>query len=214
VIIPGQREMVRAKAEGRAPDPIHGQRGRQRSVHNTYFTLPVLFAMISNHYALTYGAKYNAIVLIAMSVGGACIRAWFVARHKAHERGGKTSPWSLALGLIALGTVMIALAPSRSGGSIGQTGTTDRATVQARFDAIQGIVMQRCLPCHSPNPTYAGFNTAPNGVLLDTPEHLLAHTVQMQTQLSSGVMPIGNLTHMTDEERQRMIAWLVDGAPH
>jgi uncharacterized membrane protein len=86
--------------------------------------------------------------------------------------------------------------------------------VQARFDAIRGIVMQRCLPCHSPNPTLAGFSAAPNGVLLDTPEHLLAHTVQMQTQLSTGVMPIGNLTHMTDAERHAMIQWLSEGAPH
>ena len=82
-----------------------------------------------------------------------------------------------------------------------------------RFAAIQDIAQQRCVPCHSPAPTLAGFNAAPNGVLLDTPERLLAHTVQIQTQLSTGVMPIGNLTHMTDEERQLMIAWLIDGAP-
>jgi len=80
--------------------------------------------------------------------------------------------------------------------------------------AIRAIVQQRCVPCHSPAPTLAGFNTAPNGVLLDTPERLLAHAVQMQTQLSTGAMPIGNLTHMTDAERREVITWLIDGAPH
>ena len=70
-----------------------GMRGKQRSVHNTYFTLPVLFTMISNHYAMTYGARYNWLVLIGMCIAGALIRAWFVARHKAHERGGRTSPY-------------------------------------------------------------------------------------------------------------------------
>jgi uncharacterized membrane protein len=86
VIIPGQRELVRAKQQGRDPDAAPGLRGKQRSVHNTYFTLPVLFVMISNHYAMTYGAHYNWLVLIAMCFAGACIRAWFVARHKPRRR--------------------------------------------------------------------------------------------------------------------------------
>jgi uncharacterized membrane protein len=213
VIIPGQREMVRAKAEGRLPDPTYGLRGKQRSVHNTYFTLPVLFAMISNHYALTFGATHNAIVLIALSLAGTCVRAWFVARHKAHERGDRTSPWTLAVGLLLIAGVVVALAPARRGNSAA-VAPADRAATQARFAAIQDIARQRCVPCHSPAPTLAGFNAAPNGVLLDTPERLLAHTVQIQVQLSTGVMPIGNLTHMTDEERRQMIAWLIDGAPH
>src|SRR6202034_84755 len=86
VIIPGQRELVRAKRQGREPDAAPGLRGKQRSVHNTYFTLPVLFVMISNHYAMTYGARYNWAVLVAVSFAGACIRAWFVARHKPAQR--------------------------------------------------------------------------------------------------------------------------------
>jgi uncharacterized membrane protein len=213
VIIPGQREMVRAKAEGRVPDPLHSQRGKQRSVHNTYFTLPVLFTMISNHYALTFGSTHNAIVLIALSLAGASIRAWFVARHKAHERDGKTSPWTLAVGLLLIAGVVAALAPARPGNSVAAA-PADHASVEARFSAIRSIVEQRCVPCHSPTPTLAGFNAAPNGVLLDTPERLLARTAQIQTQLSTGVMPIGNLTHMTDAERQQVITWLIDGAPH
>src|ERR1700692_4777107 len=111
VIIPGQREIVRAKREGREPDPQAGLRGKQRSVHNTYFTLPVLFTMISNHYAVAFGARRNWLVLIAMSAAGVLIRVYFVARHKRHERGGKTSPISALLGLAVLAAAAAALAP-------------------------------------------------------------------------------------------------------
>ncbi len=209
VIIPGQREMVNAKRDGRVFDPIYGIRGKQRSVHNTYFTLPVLFVMISNHYALTYGAKYNWLVLIAMAFAGAAIRAWFVARHKAHERGGRT-PWlPLALGLAVLAGVIVALAPRPDAN---KKASAVPAAVQ--FAQVQAIVNQRCVPCHAAKPTFAGFPAAPNGVMLDTPEAILAHTAQMQTQLSTKVMPIGNLTQMTDAERATVLAWLGDGAPH
>ncbi|WP_347260847.1 urate hydroxylase PuuD [Rudaea sp.] len=210
VIIPGQREMVRAKAEGRPLDPVHGLRGKQRSVHNTYFTLPVLFVMISNHYALTYGAKWNWLVLIAMSVAGAAIRIWFVLRHKAHERGGRTSPWPLVAGLVVLAGVIAALAP-RTGTST--QGARDLAASAQRFAEVRGIISQRCVTCHAPHPTFAGFSAPPKGVLLDTPEHILANAVAMQTQLTTRVMPIGNLTQMTDAERETVLAWLRDGAP-
>src|ERR1700736_64585 len=112
VIIPGQRAMVQAKREAREPDPRAGMRGKLRSVHNTYFTLPVLFTMISNHYAVAFGARRNWLVLIAMSAAGVLIRVYFVARHKRHERGGKTSPTSALLGLAVLAATAVALAPS------------------------------------------------------------------------------------------------------
>jgi len=211
VIIPGQREMVAAKHDGRPLDPIYGLRGKQRSVHNTYFTLPVLFVMISNHYALTYGAQYNWLVLIAMAFAGAAIRAWFVARHKAHERGGRTPMLPLALGLIVLAGVIVALAPARP------RETPDSANTPApavRFAEVQGIITARCVPCHAAKPTFAGFPAAPKGVVLDNPAAILAQRAPMQTQLSTKVMPIGNLTKMTDEERATVLAWLGDGAPH
>ncbi|MFT3790621.1 MAG: urate hydroxylase PuuD [Rudaea sp.] len=211
VIIPGQREMVRAKAQGRPLDPVHGLRGKQRSVHNTYFTLPVLFVMISNHYALTYGAKWNWLVLIAMSLAGAAIRTWFVMRHKAHERGGRTSRVPLALGVVVLAGVIAALAP-RSGTSTQNT-AHDSTTAAQRFAAVQAIVNQRCVTCHAPTPSFAGFAAPPKGVLLDTPEHLLAHAAAMRTQLATRMMPIGNITQMTDAERETVLAWLRDGAP-
>jgi uncharacterized membrane protein len=113
VIIPGQREMVRAKQEEREPDPSPGIKGKLRSTHNTYFTLPVLFTMISNHYAVTYGANYNWLVLLAISAAGVLIRVYFVARHKAHEREGRTSLTPAIIGVALLALVAFALMPKR-----------------------------------------------------------------------------------------------------
>jgi len=202
VIIPGQRKMVAAIAAGQTPDPIHGQRGKQRSVHNTYFTLPVLFAMISNHYATTYGGPNNWLALIGFTVAGAAIRVWFVNRHKAHERGGRTAPTPLLIGLAALAAVAWLLkpvAPVTNGAT--QTPTVD-------FARVQMIVAERCAVCHSEHPTFAGFDAPPKGVQLDTPEHIREYAAAMQVQLASGAMPIGNLTGMTDDERRTVLAWL------
>ena len=204
VIIPGQRELVRAKQEQREPDPIHGLRGKQRSVHNTYFTLPVLFTMISNHYASTFGARYNWLVLIAMSLAGACIRGWFVARHKAHERGGKTSPVLVIVGVMLLAGIAVALAPMR---------TATSRTAASEFGRVQSIFQQRCVPCHSPTPTHPAFASAPNGIMLDTPERIQAALTLTQQQLASRAMPLGNLTGMSEEERAAVLSWIEHGAP-
>src|SRR5882757_697476 len=204
VIIPGQRELVRAKEAGRDPDPRHGISGKLRSTHNTYFTLPVLFVMISNHYAMTFGAHYNYLVLIAMSAAGACIRVYFVQRHKAAERAGHTSPWTAVLGALLLGGVAFALAPVHTSGG--------PAAVPS-FARIQSIVAARCTGCHAANPTQPGFTAPPNGVLLDTPEHILAHVVQMHEQVATRAMPLGNITGITEEERVEMLTWLQNVAP-
>src|SRR5579863_4506302 len=142
VIIPGQREMVRAKREGREPDGRAGLRGKLRSVHNTYFTLPVLFTMISNHYALTFGARRNWLVLIAISAAGLLIRVYFVARHKRHERGGKTPLWPALLGLVVVAATAGALAPKRAPPTAATGNGTPGAPAQsaaAHFADIQGI---------------------------------------------------------------------------
>jgi len=111
VIVPAQRALVRARQQGRDTDPAPGLRGRQRAVHNTYFTLPVLFTMISNHYAMTYGGRNNWLALIAISFSGVCIRAWFVARHKPEGRQGVGSLLLLVMGLLALLIAIIGLYP-------------------------------------------------------------------------------------------------------
>ena len=212
VIIPGQREMVRAKEQGREPDPEAGIRGKLRSVHNTYFTLPVLFMMISNHYALAFGARFNWLVLIAISAAGVLIRAWFVSRHKRHERGGKTSPWPALIGLSIIAATAAALAPKADPNAA--SADPAAATPAMQFAAAQDIVTRRCVPCHSAKPTQPGFAAAPNGVLLDTPADLLARAAVIAPQVETRTMPIGNLTGMTEPERSQLLDWIKRGTPH
>jgi uncharacterized membrane protein len=205
IIIPGQRALVRAKQEGREPDPKHGIAGKLRSTHNTYFTLPVLFVMISNHYPMTYGAQKNWLVLIIICAAGAAVRVYFVSRHKAHDRHGRTSPLPAAIGLTALAGVAVALIPQQP-----KVGTSS----EVGFARIQAIVAQRCTTCHSVTPTQPGFTSPPNGLRLDTPENILAHTAQMRQQVATRAMPLGNITGITEDERAEMLAWIDRGAPH
>lgn len=194
VIIPGQKELVAATKENREPDPSHGIRGKQRSVHNTYFTLPVLFVMVSNHYAMTYGHEYNWLILIAITLAGALIRIYFVARHK-----GNASPVPLVIASLLFLATIIAIAPSSS---------KSDSTTQVSLAEVKQIIDQRCTSCHSQTPTQPGFAAAPGGFVLDSEEQIVANAqiIHQQTVVSK-VMPIGNLTAMTDEERQRLDAW-------
>jgi len=201
VIIPGQKAMVAAAERGETPDPSHGQRGKQRSVHNTYFTLPVLFVMISNHYAMTYANSYNWLVLIVLSVAGALIRVYFVARHK-----GNASLWPLAVALVLLAGVAAILAPSQ------QNSTQTRVTTED----IQPIMQARCTTCHAQTPTFAAYASAPAGVMLESVEQIEAAAPRIHEQtVVSKVMPIGNLTQITDAERSQIDAWYrgLDGQP-
>lgn len=193
VIIPGQKKMVAAAARGETPDPSHGIRGKQRSVHNTYFTLPVLFVMTSNHYAMAYGHEYNWAVLVAISLAGALIRVFFVARHK-----GNASPWPVVLAVAILALVAAALAPRATSG--------DAGTVT--LGEVRGIVASRCQACHSARPTHPAFPAAPLGVMLDTDEQILSAAARIHQQVvMTRVMPIGNLTGMTEEERDLVDRW-------
>jgi uncharacterized membrane protein len=192
VIIPGQRRMVEAASRGEAPDPSDGIKAKQRSVHNTYFTLPVLFVMTSNHYAMTYGHEYNWAILIAISLAGALIRIYFVARHS-----GKASPAPLIIGGVLLAAVAAMIAPS--------TSAAPREAVS--FNDVRTIVVHRCTSCHSAQPTHPAFPAAPGGVVLDTDAQIVAEAQRIQQQVSTGIMPIGNLTNMTDEERATIDLW-------
>ena len=205
VIIPGQRELVRARQQGREVDPAPGLRGKQRSVHNTYFTLPVLFVMISNHYAMTYGTHNNWLVLIAMSFAGVCIRAWFVVRHKPEGRRGIASLLLLFMGFLALLSVIIGLYPDDP--AQGVAGSTPLTDAQA-----ESILAQRCVPCHSRAPTEPGFSAPPNNVVLSSLDQVRAHRSDVQKQLTLRTMPLGNVTGMTDAERARLLLWIGQGA--
>lgn len=202
VIIPGQRELVKAKQEGRAPDPAPGLRAKQRSVHNTYFTLPVLFVMISNHYAMTYAHPYNWVILVIISLAGALIRVYFVARHK-----GSASPLPMAAAAVLLLVVMVALAPRSRSTDI------DNISTAGIFTRVQEIIDDRCVSCHSQRPTHAGFPSPPLGVVFDTAQQILAQSAQIHQQtVVTKAMPIGNLTEMSDDERAVLDLWFKAGA--
>ncbi len=198
VIIPGQRQMVAAAERGESPDPLPGIRAKQRSVHNTYFTLPVLFTMTSNHFAMTYSHDFNWVILIAISLAGALIRVYFVARHK-----GRASLLPIVISLLLLLAVAVALAPQSS---------TASATGAADFDAVRSVVQQRCTACHAAAPTYPGFQAAPGGVLLETDQQIVAEALRIHQQtVVTRVMPIGNLTGITEEERSLIDQWYLAG---
>ncbi len=193
VIIPGQKRMVAAAGRGEAPDPAPGIRAKQRSLHNTYFTLPVLFVMTSNHYAMAFGHEYNWLILVGIALAGALIRVWFVARHR-----GKASPVPAALAVVILAVVAVAIAPRDSGASAGAVS----------FHQVRNVINDRCTSCHSKAPEHPAFPVAPLGIVFDTDEQILAHADRIHQQtVVTRVMPIGNLTEMTDEERQVLDAW-------
>jgi uncharacterized membrane protein len=198
-IIPGQRQVIAQMKAGQPVDPAHGRRAKQRSVHNTYFTLPVLAAMLSNHYAFLHGAEGNWIVLVVVMGAGALIRVSFVARHRAKVLGRRV-PWEYAgLGCALLLGLAAWLAP-RSGAARAP------APAVATFAQVQGIVKERCSLCHN-------ANLANKGIRLDAPDQILAHAAQMYQQaVVLKAMPLNNATQITDAERGTLKQWYEAGA--
>lgn len=198
VIIPGQKKMVNAIRAGREVDPEPGRAGKQRSVHNTYFTLPVLFTMISNHYAMTYGHEYNWAILIAVSLAGALIRVFFVSRHS-----GRPAYVPAVVAVVLLAVVVVAIMPQRPAvvEPLAEGEVVD-------FAEVRGVIEQRCASCHAVRPTQPGFAAAPKGIVYDTPEQIRdqASGIHQQTVVTRA-MPIGNLTGMTDAERELIGRW-------
>jgi uncharacterized membrane protein len=199
-IIPGQKKMVQEIRAGKEPDPRPGIVGKQRSVHNTYFTLPVLFIMISNHYPMTYGNRYGWVILAVFILAGALIRQFFVLRHQ-----GKVV-WALpVIGTLLLLGVAVALAPASKSNAT--------ATTAVPFASVQQVINERCVTCHAEKPTFQGFQQPPAGVMLDTPERIRAAAPRIQQQtVVTQAMPIANLTRMTPEERALIGKWLAEGA--
>ncbi|MFL6672699.1 MAG: urate hydroxylase PuuD [Massilia sp.] len=202
VIIPGQRKMVDAMRNGQKPDPIYGIRGKQRSVHNNYFTLPVLFIMISNHYAMTYRNEHAWAVLAVIMAAGVFIRHFFNLRHK-----GRVEWRYPALGVALLLALAVAIAPQAP--VVSKPG----ADPAGQFAQVRAIIGQRCVSCHASHPTQPGFATAPAGVRLDDAGAIgqnAAKIYQQAVQLKA--MPLANLTNMTDAERAQVGAWFEAGA--
>jgi uncharacterized membrane protein len=200
VIIPGQRKVVKAIEAGQPVDPIHGQRGKQRSVHNTYFTLPVLFAMLSNHYGFLYSHRHNWLVLILMMLAGAAIRQFFVMRH-GWKLGRNAHPAGYALaGVVLVVATLVWLLPERT-----EAAKMAQAT-SADYAAVRQVLEQRCLMCH-------GAQVQMKNVRLDTPQALKQHAQAVYQQaVVARTMPLNNATRITDAERSLIGRWFTDGA--
>jgi uncharacterized membrane protein len=201
-IIPGQRKVIAQMKAGQPVDPIHGQRAKQRSVHNTYFTLPVLVAMLSNHYGWLYQGPHNWIALVLLMLAGALIRHFFVARHKAKVKG-VTPPWGYAaFGCVVLAAMVFWLAPPpRSADAIAN------AQAPVTMAQVKAVIDQRCALCHN-------AQLQQKNVALHTPELIKQHaqTVYQQSSVLK-LMPLNNATQMTDDERALLKRWFESGAP-
>lgn len=188
-IIPGQKQVIADMRAGRPVNPIYGQRGKQRSVHNTYFTLPVLIAMLSNHYGQLYSHAHNWLALLALMLVGVLVRTWFVKRHKG------VNAWPLIVTALAvLAGLILALAPA------------PRAPVAASAPAptlaqVQAVIEQRCVMCHN-------AQLAQKGMQLHTPELVEQHAQQIYQQaVQQRLMPLNNATQITEDERALLGRW-------
>jgi uncharacterized membrane protein len=198
VIIPAHWELIRAKQAGREPDPLPAIRAKQRSVHNNYLTLPVVFTMISNHFPITYGHSYSWLILVALLVIGAWVRHFFNLRHQ-----GRTAWWIPVTAALGIAAVAVAIRPQGSSGKAGEA--------PVPFTRVEAIVQQRCVACHSQHPTTV--SSPPKGIAFDQPAQIKAeagaiHRVAVETK----TMPLGNVTSMTQAERDTLGAWIEQGA--
>ncbi|HQY09994.1 MAG TPA: urate hydroxylase PuuD, partial [Burkholderiaceae bacterium] len=198
-IIPGQKKVIAQMKAGEPVDPLHGWRAKQRSVHNTYFTLPVLIAMLSNHYGWLTQGPHNWLALVGVMLAGALIRYSFVARHKALVQG-KRVPWEYAaVGTLLLVVLAVWLAPKPLPASASATPVT--------LAQVQAVVAQRCAICHN-------AEVQNKAVALHTPELLRQHAQAVYQQVVVlKAMPLNNVTQITEEERALIRRWFESGAP-
>jgi uncharacterized membrane protein len=204
IIIPYQKKSVAAMLAGKTPDPRWGALGKQRSVHNNYLTLPVVFLMLSNHYPLFYATRFNWLIVAIVLAMGPVIRHFFNSRHE-----GKGSPW-WTWGVAAAG--MAAIAWLSAAGP--RTVSIGALPPTPKFADVSAIVMSRCAMCHAADPVWAGLAAPPKGVLLDTDQHIRLHAPLIAAAaVRSDAMPPGNITEMTPDERITLASWLAAGAP-
>ena len=237
IIMPAQRALVAAIAENRTPDPALPAKGLLRSRHNNYFTLPVLFIMISNHFPSTYGSQYNWLILAGIAVLAVLVRHYFNTRHDSHKFA-----WTLpvaALGMICLAyvtgpkpaptapetakvikyqpipeTAVSGAKPDSTPAPAAAPAATPAAPVATvDFEKVHVVIQERCAVCHSAKPTSPLFSAAPGGVMFDTAQQIKLMAPRIQAQaVASQIMPLGNITQMTQQERDLIGAWINTGA--
>lgn len=235
-IMPAQRALVKAIETNTTPDPLLPAKGLLRSRHNNYFTLPVLFIMISNHFPSTYGSQYNWLILAGIAVLAVLVRHYFNTRH-ASQRFAWTLP-AAALGMLCLAYVTapvqrapvtaaqvqaeqptaanaakIEQAPSAASSEQPSAPAATASAADAGFARVEQVIHERCTVCHSANPTSPMFSAAPAGFMLDTPEQMKAQAAKIQAQaVAAQIMPLGNITQMTQDERDLIGRWIAAGA--
>jgi uncharacterized membrane protein len=201
VIIPNQKIVVADLIAGREPDARLGQQAGQRSLHNNYLTLPVIFMMISNHYPILFGHPWSPLIALGIVVAGGLIRNFFnITNHGVVT----TAAIASIPAAIVVVVVLVAITSYRPGaGAVGEVS----------FAEVHAIVEKHCTSCHSATPTNADWPEAPKGVMLDTPEEIRRYAAKIaQQSVLSDIMPLGNTTGMTEEERRRLGAWIAQGA--
>ena len=199
VIIPAQKAMVKAAKEQKPLDPLLGKNALARSIHNNYFTLPVLFVMVSNHFPSTFGYQYPWITLMIISLGAAGIKHYLNLREKKEQ-----SFWVFPLSVLILLSAAFISAPSKN---------PNACKEGVSFTEVNTIIQKRCTPCHSSSPTDDFYKSAPNGVMYDTPEQiLLKKDLIMQRVVITKTMPQNNKTNITEQERNVIRCWIEQGA--
>ncbi len=212
IIIPNQRKVVADLIAGRTPDPALGNAAKQRSLHNNYLTLPVVFVMIGNHYPLAFASQWNWLILSIVLVLGAVIRHFFNQQHK-----GEPSPWwtwvVATAGMLVI--VWLSALPAT---------TADRAAAEPEYNfaEVEDVILGRCSMCHAAEPFWVGYAepvtysiaVPPKGVILETPAQMRRYAKAIGLQsVHTRAMPPGNITELQDEERRLLAAWLAAGAP-
>ena len=202
-IIPAQRNLIAARNAGDEPDPTLGKRAKQRSIHNNYLTLPVLFIMLSSHYPMTFGHPQGWVLLIAISLSGALVRHWFNLRNASSP-----ALWPIPAAIVIfLAVTAWASLPTLQAERSAPSGEN------ISFAQVRSVIDARCIVCHAARPSFEGFDVAPKNVRFDTPEEIRKHAQAIKkTSVDTDTMPLGNVTEITDEERALLGAWIRAGA--
>jgi uncharacterized membrane protein len=205
IIIPNQKIVVADLIAGRKPDPKYGKIAKQRSLHNNYLTLPVLFLMLSNHYPLAFATEFNWVIASLVFIIGVVIRHYFNTVHA--RKGNPTWTWLVAA-ILFMVIVWLSTAPSVLTGEKKASAQAEMLIASTHFPAVRDTVLGRCSMCHAAEPSYEGIYHAPKGVMLETDAGIAEHGHEIYLQAGrSHAMPPGNVTMITPEERALLVAW-------
>ncbi|MDX8498479.1 urate hydroxylase PuuD [Mesorhizobium sp. VK4C] len=208
VIIPNQKIVVADLIAGRKPDPKYGKIAKQRSLHNNYLTLPVLFLMLSNHYPLAFGTQFNWVIASLVFIIGVLIRHYFNTVHA--RKGNPTWTW-LGAAVLFMIIIWLSTVPKVLTGEPKTSAASAAAQIymaSAHFPAVRDTVLGRCSMCHTEEPVYEGIYHAPKGVMLDTDARIAEHAREIYLQAGRAhAMPPANVTQITDQERALLVAW-------